>query len=301
VRPIERLHQKTEAVRQRRYDQVHYTPSVIKEIDTLSRSMVSLAKAVEKHEREQRELMESLIQLIASAIDEKSPYTGNHCLRVPELAIMLAEEAAASTEPPFKDFCFKNDDERREFRIAAWLHDCGKITVPEHIVDKSSKLECIYNRIHDIRTRFEVLWRDAEIDYLKQLQIAGADKEQLLQVLEQKRAQLQDDFAFIARTNQGGEFLSEESKLRLRQLAEITWVRHFDDRLGLSPLEETRLKGESALLPAVEKLLADKPEHIIPRNGEGRYNPRYGIKVDVPEHLYNLGELYNLSIERGTL
>jgi len=301
VRPIKRLHEKSEAVRQRRYDQVQYIPSVIKEIDALSKSMFAMAKAIQQHEQEQRELMESFIQLIASAIDEKSPYTGGHCLRVPELALMLADAAAASTESPFKDFCFKNDEEYREFRIAAWLHDCGKITVPEHIVDKGSKLECIYNRIHEIRMRFEVLWRDAEIAYLKQLQTDGANPAQLLQKLEQERAQLQQDFAFVANTNVGGEFLSEQAQARLQQLAEITWVRHFDDRLGLSPVDELRFVGEPGALPATERLLADKPEHIIPRHTEVNYDPRFGIKVEVPEHLYNLGEVYNLSIARGTL
>ena len=62
--------------------------------------------------------MESFIKLIASAIDEKSPYTGGHCERVPELASMLAEEANKSEEGIFKKFHFRNENAWREFRIA---------------------------------------------------------------------------------------------------------------------------------------------------------------------------------------
>ena len=114
---------------------------------------------------EQRILFDAFIQLIAGAIDAKSPYTGGHCARVPEVAVLLARAAHESTEKPFADFKMKEEDQWREFNVAAWLHDCGKVTTPEYVVDKATKLETIYNRIHEIRMRFEVLLRDAEIDY----------------------------------------------------------------------------------------------------------------------------------------
>ncbi len=110
--------------------------------------MVNMVNAIKAHELAQRRLMDSFIELIAEAIDDKSSYTGGHCERVPELALMLAEKASASERVAFANFRLDTEDEWREFRIAAWLHDCGKITTPEHIVDKGSKLEVIYNRIH---------------------------------------------------------------------------------------------------------------------------------------------------------
>ena len=79
---------------------------------------------------------------------------------------MLANYASDSEDAYFKAFKLDSDDKKREFKLAAWLHDCGKIITPEHIVDKGSKLECIDNRIHEIRMRFEVLLRDAEIDFI---------------------------------------------------------------------------------------------------------------------------------------
>jgi hypothetical protein len=121
----------------------------------------------------QRVLMESFVQVLAGAIDAKSPYTGGHCQRVPELAMMLAKAASDSTEGPFADYTLSDEDEY-ELRLGALLHDCGKVTTPEYVVDKATKLETIYDRIHEVRTRFEVLRRDAEITMLK-AQLAGAD------------------------------------------------------------------------------------------------------------------------------
>jgi HD-GYP domain-containing protein (c-di-GMP phosphodiesterase class II) len=301
VKPINKLFEKSIQVKERQYNQVQHHPSMIKEIDELSRAMVDMAVSIRKHEQEQRELMEAFIKLIAGAIDQKSPYTGGHCERVPELALMLADAAVASDVPPFNDFSFASEEEHREFRIAAWLHDCGKITVPEHIVDKGSKLEAIYNRIHEVRMRFEVLWRDAEITYLHALvdQPEAAEKYKL--ELDQQRKKLQEDFAFIAKSNIGGEFFSEADRERLHAIAQTTWLRHFDDRLGLSPVEEVRLSKGDVALPVQEYLLADKPEHIIARTGGVEHHARYNIKMDVPEHLYNMGEIHNLGITRGTL
>lgn len=249
----------------------------------------------------QRVMMDALIRLVAGAIDAKSAYTGGHCERVPELALMLAEAACRVEEGPLAGFRFHSEDEWREFRIGAWLHDCGKVTTPEYVVDKATKLETLYNRIHEIRTRFEVLLRDAEIARLRSL-LDGAGPQSAQAVFEARRAQLQDDFAFVAEANIGGEFMDDAHIERLQRIAAQTWLRHFDDRLGLSH-EELRRRQETppVALPAPEALLADQPWHRVPRTEQQGYDARYGFRVRVPERLYDFGELYNLSIRRGTL
>ena len=110
------------------------------------------------------ELFESFINLINTAIDEKSPYTGGHCQRVPALTMMLAEAVNETSDGPLADFRM-TDKDRYELKIAGLLHDCGKVTTPVHVVDKATKLETIFDRIHLIDTRFEVLKRDAEIEH----------------------------------------------------------------------------------------------------------------------------------------
>ena len=249
----------------------------------------------------QQELMDSLVKLIAGAIDAKSPYTGSHCERVPALAIMLAEEAHNAREGAFANFRFDTADQWREFRIGAWLHDCGKMTTPEYVIDKATKLETIYDRIHEIRTRFEVLWRDAEIQCLR-AQRDGMDEAQAVQARDAEQARLLEDFAFVAECNRGTESMAPERTARLREIGARNWIRHFDDRLGLAHGVVARLKDiPPTPVPAVERLLADKPEHLIDRPDSAATDPKYGFKMDIPDYLYNHGELYNLGIKSGTL
>lgn len=304
VRPIKALALENEKISQRAFADLSVPRSGIREIDELGQSLVTMSSSIQQHEANQIALMDSFIKLIAQAVDDKSRATAGHCERVPELAIMLAEAAEQSAAAPFTDFAFASAAERREFKVAAWLHDCGKITTPEHIEEKGSKLEVIYNRIHEVRTRFEVLWRDAEVRYWQQrTQIERDDGEgiaALQRELDAARAQLQDDYAFVAGMNIGGESTSAASQERLQRIASITWTRHFSNRLGLSPFEARRLPVEKEVLPCTETLLQDRPEHLIPRD-KTEYDPQLGINMTVPHYLYNQGELYNLSIERGTL
>jgi HD-GYP domain-containing protein (c-di-GMP phosphodiesterase class II) len=250
---------------------------------------------------QQERLMDAMIQIIAGAIDAKSPYTGGHCERVPELSLMLAEEACKVAEGPLADFAFTTPDEWREFKIGAWLHDCGKVTTPEYVVDKATKLETIHNRIHEVRTRFEVLLRDGRIRMLEAV-AAGTPPAEAEAAYEAEAARLADDFAFVAECNLGGEFMAPERVERLKSIAARTWMRHFDDRLGLAHEELKRHGAPPAPLPAEERLLADKPHHVIARPKDSAlFDPAYGFRTTIPENLYNFGEVYNLSIGRGTL
>ena len=249
----------------------------------------------------QKTTTESIIRVLATALDTKSPHTGHHCVRVPELAIMLAEAACRETRGPFADFNFETEDQWFEFRVGAWLHDCGKITTPEFVIDKATKLDMLYNRIHEIRMRFEVLLRDAEIKRLKAI-VSGTAPDQANQEFEQEKSQLEDDFAFIAESNVGRECMHDDDCERIKALAEKTWLRHFDDTLGLSQQDTANLKGKiKPTLPVEEKLLSDKPHHIIPRTRYEKPHPDLGIKMLIPDNMYNYGEIYNLSISKGTL
>jgi HD-GYP domain-containing protein (c-di-GMP phosphodiesterase class II) len=250
----------------------------------------------------QKQLLDAFIELIAGAIDAKSPYTGGHCQRVPELTKMLTRAACDAQDGLYKDFDL-TEAEWYELHIAGWLHDCGKVTTPEYVVDKATKLETIYDRIHEVRMRFEVLKRDAEIDYLK-ARLAGGDEAQLKAAYDAEIAALDAEFAFVGECNVGGEFMAPEKVERLKKIAERTWTRTLSDRVGISYDEKKRKeRTPEAPLPAVEKLLQDRPDHIFIREGHDLLPPdnKWGFKMKVPEHKFNLGEVYNLSIGRGTL
>ena len=264
----------------------------------------SVAVSLESKEliKAQKMLFEAFIQLIAGAIDAKSPYTGGHCARVPELTKMLAHAACAETSGPFKDFQL-GAEEWEAVHVAAWLHDCGKVTTPEYVVDKATKLETLYDRIHEVRMRFEVLKRDAEIACLKAV-AAGKPEVEARAELARKLAGLDDDYAFVAGCNEGGEFMAPEKLERLKEIAARTWTRTLDDRIGISHEEkERKARTPTPDLPVVEPLLADRPEHLFERAARDRMpaDNKWGFRMDVPEALYNKGELYNLGVARGTL
>lgn len=251
----------------------------------------------------QENLLDSFITLMARAVDAKSPYTGGHCERVPELTEMLTQAACDASSGPFASFNL-TEEEWYELHIGAWLHDCGKVTTPEYVVDKSTKLETITDRIHEVRMRFEVVKREAEIDCLNKV-LAGGDEASLRAELETTLAAIDDDYEFIAECNLGGEFMGEELVERVRQIAGRTWHRTLNDRIGIAHEELRRKLRESEReLPCEEPMLADRVDHIIEHDAlvhsADPDNP-YGFRIEVPEHKYNLGEIYNLCISRGTL
>ncbi len=164
------------------------------------------------------ELFESFIKVINYAIERKSDYTGKHLERVPELTMMLAEAANDADEGPLKDFRMTERD-RMELRIAGLLHDCGKIVTPVHVVDKSTKLETIFDRIHTVEAKFGSLRRDAEIDYLKGVMASPERQAELEDAYRKTLVQLDEDLAFLQKCNVGGEFMNDADIARVKDMA----------------------------------------------------------------------------------
>ena len=215
---------------------------------------------------ELKNLFESFIQLIATAIDKKSPYTGGHCERVPEITMLLADAVEKTKVGKYADFSM-NEDERYELYIAGWLHDCGKVATPPHVVDKGMKLETITDRIEVMDTRFEVLKRDAEISMLKK-QIAlmkkgsanGAIKT-LETDLETQTNQLSSDQTFIQKTNRGGEFMEEEDQQRVSNIGNYKWKLEGEE---INLFDEKDVRNlqipKGTLLPEEREIIND---HIV--------------------------------------
>ena len=167
-------------------------------------------------------LFESFISLINAAIDDKSPYTGGHCQRVPTLTMMLADAVNDTDDGPLADFVM-SDKDRYELKIAGLLHDCGKVTTPVHVVDKATKLQTIFDRIGLIDTRFEILKRDAEVAMLR-AKLAGGDNrkgewESAERELKGRLRQINEDRQFLRFCNFGSEAMREEDQGRVREIA----------------------------------------------------------------------------------
>jgi HD-GYP domain-containing protein (c-di-GMP phosphodiesterase class II) len=169
----------------------------------------------------QKALFDALIQLIAVSVDEKSAYTANHCRRVPVITRLLAQAACQIDKGPLKDFSM-TEEEIYELDVAAWLHDCGKITTPVQVMDKATKLEALMDRVHCIDTRFEVLKRDAVIEALyrqgAKASLLDNDEElqQLLQTLDAERD-------LIRHCNIGGEYIKPEDVASMKRTAQRMW------------------------------------------------------------------------------
>lgn len=236
-----------------------------------------------RHLIEQLEaLFESFIQLINTAIDDKSPYTGGHCARVPALTMMLAEAVNRTTQGPLRDFVM-TDKDRRELKIAGLLHDCGKITTPVHVVDKSTKLQTLFDRIQLVDTRFDVLKRDAEIAMLREIASAGGDSQRAEAARQNyaARATLLDlDRKFLRHCNVGSETMSAEAQQRVRQIATYQWRDSDGNKCNfLSEDEVENLTIRAGTLTAAEREIINHHIEVTIKMLESLPWPRHLMNV----------------------
>ncbi|WP_278382605.1 HD-GYP domain-containing protein [Pseudoalteromonas distincta] len=259
------------------------------ELVTLIRSFASLGAISLTNStlvKDMEVLFSTFAEAIAMAIDEKSPHTGGHCKRVPALTLMLADAVHKIDKGPLADFIMSPED-RHELSVAGWLHDCGKIATPDHIMEKSTKLETIFDRIEFIDAKFEIISRDLELSY--QQQIISAIKQnksvevlQFERLLETELKQLALDRALLQRVNIGGEFLGEEEQAHI---------------LRISKQYSLKINGEEAHL-----LTDDEVENLMIRRGTLTQGEREIMKrhmditkniLDIlpfPKHLSNVAE-----------
>ncbi len=203
-------------------------------------------------------LLESFIKTVAAAIDEKSPYTGGHIRRVAELTMAIALKINETREGPFADVIF-DEHQMKELRLAAWLHDVGKITTPEYIIDKATKLETIFDRLALLKMRFEVLKRDREIVMLTRNRVAGKELKSALPdpQPDQPFETLEEDYEFLVNINMGDECLSEDQIARLRIIAERKWRMGNQWRPLLSEEELKNLSIRRGTITDEEKKVID--------------------------------------------
>lgn len=220
-------------------------------------SQAAVAITNQKLINDQRNLFDSLIQLIAKAIDEKSPYTGSHCRRVPIITRMIADAACRISYGPLRDFHL-NEEEFYELEVAAWLHDCGKITVPESVVDKATKLETIMDGVVLIDSRYEIIKRDNIIRVLQdKIKSLCGTKLDLKTVpgIQAEEKKLDDECLFIHKINMGGEQISPEDIARLKQIAQRRWQQDNSDQPFLSAQELQMLQIHRGTLTSKERCI----------------------------------------------
>jgi HD-GYP domain-containing protein (c-di-GMP phosphodiesterase class II) len=183
-----------------------------------SQAAIALSNSCLIHDLEN--LLESFIKTIASTIDEKSPYTGGHIRRVAELTMAIADQINGTQEEHFAAVKFSND-QMRELRMAAWLHDVGKITTPEYVIDKETKLQTVHDRIHEVKTRLELIKKD----YLSATQSGNKNHptDETTRSADMEIKALDKEYQFLLEVNKGGEFLNDEMVARVKNIAQREW------------------------------------------------------------------------------
>ena len=269
---------------------IEFSPDIQSKVEALA-SQAAVAITNKNLIKDLENLFESFIKLIASAIDAKSPYTGGHCERVPEITMLLADAVVKTKTGPFADFTL-TDQEMYELKIAAWLHDCGKVATPEFVVDKSTKLETIYDRIHEVETRFSVLQRDKQIIKLKkELSVERDDSlsvkqknekfKQIKSEYQKSIRQLKKDLSFVKESNIGGEFMSDDKKQRINEISNYKWKPNGKMQNFLSENEVYNLTIPRGTLTPEERQVIN--DHIV-------VTINMLDELPYPKHLKNIPE-----------
>jgi len=259
-------------------DVISFDKEMQEQVESLA-SQGAVALTNKRLVEELKTLFESFIKLIATAIDKKSEYTGGHCERVPVITMMLADAVAEISEGKYMDFSM-TEEERYELYIAAWLHDCGKVATPPHVVDKGTKLETIFDRIELIKTRMELLKRDAEIEYLKR-QLNGQASQEMDDTYQETIRQIDDNMDFLKSCNIGGEFMNPELQDRVKSIGKQP-IQIFGEEQPFLTEDELRNLNipKGTLLPEEREVIND---HIV-------ITIEMLEQLPYPKHLKNIPE-----------
>lgn len=202
-----------------------------KDYENLTESLASQAAVAVTNAQlisEMDNLFDSFVQVMATAIDEKSPVTGGHIRRVANMTLTFAD-ILTKNQDKYKDISF-NDDQMAELRIAAWMHDIGKVTTPVEVVEKAKKLQTIFDRIEFVDLRLCFIIEQMEKSFLNEkIKILqnGSDTKKVSTLEDQqkvKRQELMDIRDFINQCNNPGEFLEDEKIARLEEISKMTWT-----------------------------------------------------------------------------
>ena len=250
---------------------ISFSDELVELVEALA-SQASVALTNQLLIEEQKILFRSFIKLVVEALENKDAVTGGHCNRVPILTMMIAKYINSDTSKKYQDFSF-SEDEMDELYVAGWLHDFGKVATPDHVMNKSTKLEGLYDKIDQINLRFEILKRDIELDfYKKQLSNSNVNKE----LLNSELQKVKDDFLFLEKSNVGGEFMSDDLQKKVHNIAEQTIKLNNQSMPILS-------EGEVEFLTISKGTLSKKDREIM----ESHVSLTYDLldKLPYPDHL----------------
>lgn len=244
---------------------IPFSPNFVQLIQSLA-SQAAVAITNAQLLKDMERLFDSFVEVMATAIDERSHYTAGHIRRVAELAIIMCDVINEMDEGPFADVHF-NKEQLKEMSIAGLMHDVGKVATPIHIMDKETKLQTIFDRVEFIKQRFFLIkivmqkeWLERKLEMISQ-GVSGEELRKGDEEIHERLKELQEDLDFLVTANTGGEFMSEEKIARIDKIGSKTYKMN---GLELHYLNENEVKNlcirKGTLLDSERQLMMD---HIV--------------------------------------
>lgn len=173
--------------------------------------------------RDIENLFNSFVDVMATAIDSRTPYNANHSRRV---ALLAGELARVINEEPDSRWGYETFDKDRiaQLVMAGWLHDIGKIATPLEVMDKSSRIE---RPMELIMQRFDYIHSQLEKQYLEKklaLRSTSTQEQAALDEWWEKELQsLQETREFIIKVDNPATFVDKDLQEKVREIASRTY------------------------------------------------------------------------------
>jgi HD-GYP domain-containing protein (c-di-GMP phosphodiesterase class II)/ribonuclease BN (tRNA processing enzyme) len=216
-----------------------------------AQAALSLSNALLVHQMEA--LFESFATAINKAFDEKCNFTGIHIMQVAKLAQIISH-AIHADDTVYADIRY-NHETLHSIKVAALVHDIGKIATPESVLHKATKLQKNTDRIDSVALRIELAKQSILIEELSQHLPPGLTLDNLRQKHHQQLQLLDDDFDFLNSMNSGREFLAPESADRIRDIAQRQYPSQGEWLALLDPDEVLNLCIQRGTLNEAERLI----------------------------------------------
>lgn len=288
---------------------IPFTPDQQEIVESLaSQAAVALNNAHLIHNLE--DLFNSLITSIGTAIDEKSDHTGGHVRRVAELVIDIARAINESDKGSLTNV-YLDENKLKGLQIAGWLHDLGKVTTPESLLDKSKKLEKITDRAEIVSLRYDIAKLQVRLEAAREMLRDGTRRLEVKTetMIAKKLQELDDEKEFVLKWNDPMVAPDKKDVLRLQKIACENETLNDDELMNLclergtlSPQErkivENHVVVTNKMLSQIifPKLLEDVPSyagsHHEMLDGSGYPNGLKGDDIPIQARILAIADIF---------
>ncbi len=208
-------------------------------------------------------LFNSFVEVMATAIDSRTPYNANHTRRVALLAGELAKVLNEETESKWAGEKF-DSDRTAQLVMAGWLHDIGKIATPLSVMNKSTRIEA---QLELVLQRLDYIGQTYKNAYLEEkltLMAKGdaSSIEALDQSWEEQQVMLEETRDLIIKVDNPSTFVDKDLLAKVQEIASRTYVDSSGcERPWITKSELTGLSVVKGTLTEEERRIME--DHVI--------------------------------------